>query len=139
MNKPKNIKAKKQKNSDNKNLIMFLLPLIVLLSALFVTSVVSSLSDIGKHLNFPVITVIFSFCTFFTAFLAANMKREKGLITGVIYNLPTIIIILLVSLILNRFSADLNLLLSFITMLISSSLGGVIGVNRRQKAKRGKR
>ena len=139
MNKPKNIKAKKQKNSDNKNLIMFLLPLIVLLSALFVTSVVSSLSDIGKHLNFPVITVIFSFCTFFTAFLAANMKREKGLVTGVIYNLPTIIIVLLVSLILNRFSADLNLLLSFITMLISSSLGGVIGVNRRQKAKRGKR
>ena len=64
MNKPKNIKAKKQKNSDNKNLIMFLLPLIVLLSALFVTSGVSSLSDIGKHLNFPVITVIFSFCTF---------------------------------------------------------------------------
>ena len=139
MNKPKNIKAKKQKNSDNKNLIMFLLPLIVLLSALFITSVVSSLSDIGKHLNFPVITVIFSFCTFFTAFLIANIKREKGLVTGVIYNLPTIIIILLVSLILNRFSADLNLLLSFITMLISSSLGGVIGVNRRQKAKRGKR
>ena len=139
MNKPKNIKAKKQKNSDNKNFIMFLLPLIVLLSALFVTSGVSSLSDIGKHLNFPVITVIFSFCTFFTAFLTANIKREKGLITGVIYNLPTIIIILLVSLILNRFSADLNLLLSFITMLISSSLGGVIGVNRRQKAKRGKR
>lgn len=139
MNKRKNQKTKKQKVSESKNVFMFLLPLIILISALLITSTISVMTDIGKQLNFPVITVIFSLCTFLTAYLAANRKREKGLITGVIYNLPSLVFVLLVSLILNGFSADLNLLLSFITMLISSSLGGVIGVNHRQKSKKVKK
>lgn len=137
MNKPKVNKGKKQKGRQNQSLLMFMLPLIVLASALLLASVVSVVFDLEKRLNFPVITVIFSLCTFLSAFLTANKKRENGLATGIIYNLPSILIILLISLILNGFSADLNLLLSFVTMLISSALGGVLGVNRKQKAKRG--
>ncbi len=137
MNKPKINKAKKQKSRQNENLLMFLLPLIILVTAILLTSVISVVSDLEKRLNFPVITVIFSLCTFLSAFLTANKKRENGLVTGVIYNLPSILVILFISLVLNGFSADLNLLLSFATMLISSALGGVLGVNRKQKAKRG--
>ena len=139
MNKPVKNKARKQKGRQNENLLMFLLPFILLFSALLLTSFVSVIIDLEKKLNSPVITVIFSLCTFLSAFLIASKKREKGLVTGVIYNSPSIIIILLLSLILNGFSADLNILLSFVTMLISSALGGIIGVNRKQKAKRGMR
>ncbi len=139
MNKPVKNKARKQKGRQNENLLMFLLPFILLFSALLLTSFVSVIIDLEKKLNSPVIMVIFSLCTFLSAFLIASKKREKGLVTGVIYNLPSIIIILLLSLILNGFSADLNILLSFVTMLISSALGGIIGVNRKQKAKRGMR
>ena len=135
MNKPIKNKARKQKVRQNENLLMFLLPFVLLFSALLLASLVSVFIDLEKKLNFPVITVIFSFCTFLSAF----KKREKGLVAGIIYNLPSVIIILLLSLILNGFSVDLNILLSFVTMLISSALGGVIGVNRKQKAKRGMR
>lgn len=139
MNKPIKNKARKQKVRQNENLLMFLLPFVLLFSALLLASLVSVFIDLEKKLNFPVITVIFSFCTFLSAFLVAGKKREKGLVAGIIYNLPSVIIILLLSLILNGFSVDLNILLSFVTMLISSALGGVIGVNRKQKAKRGMR
>lgn len=139
MNKPIKNKARKQKVRQNENLLMFLLPFVLLFSALLLASLVSVFIDLEKKLNFPVITVIFSLCTFLSAFLVAGKKRKKGLVAGIIYNLPSVIIILLLSLILNGFSADLNILLSFVTMLISSALGGVIGVNRKQKAKRGMR
>lgn len=139
MNKPIKNKARKQKVRQNENLLMFLLPFVLLFSALLLASLVSVFIDLEKKLNFPVITVIFSFCTFLSAFLVAGKKREKGLVAGIIYNLPSVIIILLLSLILNGFSVDLNIILSFVTMLISSALGGVIGVNRKQKAKRGMR
>ena len=139
MNKPIKNKVRKQKVRQNENLLMFLLPFVLLFSALLLASLVSVFIDLEKKLNFPVITVIFSFCTFLSAFLVAGKKREKGLVAGIIYNVPSVIIILLLSLILNGFSVDLNILLSFVTMLISSALGGVIGVNRKQKAKRGMR
>lgn len=137
MAKAKNKISKKQRGSVNDRIIMLLLPLIILTSALFIASAVSVVTDLPKHLNFPIITAIFSLCAFLSAFLIANKKREKGLITGTIYNLPSTAFILAVSLIINGFSADLNLLLSLVTMLISSALGGVMGVNRKQKAKRG--
>ena len=129
--------------------LYYFLPCVVILyllapkpaknTVLLLASLVSVFIDLEKKLNFPVITVIFSLCTFLSAFLVAGKKREKGLVAGIIYNLPSVIIILLLSLIANGFSADLNILLSFVTMLISSALGGVIGVNRKQKAKRGMR
>lgn len=139
MNKATRNKNKKQKSRQNENLIMFLLPLIILFSALMLTSIVSVLLDLEKWLSFSVITAIFSLCTLLSAYLTSYRKRENGLVTGIIYNLPSVLIILLLSVILNGFSADLNILFSFASMLISSALGGILGVNRKQKAKRGKR
>lgn len=139
MNKATRNKNKKQKSRQNENLIMFLLPLIILFSALMLTSIVSVLLDLEKGLSFSVITAIFSLCTLLSAYLTSYRKRENGLVTGIIYNLPSVLVILLLSVILNGFSADLNILLSFASMLISSALGGILGVNRKQKAKRGKR
>ena len=136
MKKSVKSKVKKQKGKQNENLLLFLMPLFLILLSLFTASLFSVIFDLKISLNFPVITVIFSLCTFISAFLTANKKRENGLVTGIIYNLPSIILVELLSLILNGFSADINLLLSFLTMLISSALGGVIGVNQKQKAKR---
>lgn len=139
MRKPTKSKPKKANNPDNGTLTMFLLPFVLIITALIVMSLVSVVIDLEKSLNFPVITVIFSLCTFISAYLVSYRERENGLITGIIHNLPAILIIELISLIINGFSADFNILLSFITMLISSALGGVTGVNRKQKMKRGKR
>ena len=136
MKKSVKSKVKKQKGKQNEKLLLFLMPLFLILSSLFTASLFSVIFDLKISLNFPVITVIFSLCTFISAFLTANKKRENGLVTGIIYNLPSIILVELLSLILNGFSSDINLLLSFLTMLISSALGGVIGVNQKQKAKR---
>lgn len=139
MNKTYNRKSQKQIAAERTNFLMFLLPLILLLSVLLIASLVSVAFDIGKRLNFPIITAIFSLCTFLTAFVSSNKKRKNGLITGIIYNLPSILIVLVTSVILNSFKVDLNLLLSFCTMQISSALGGVLGVNHKQKLKRGKK
>ena len=135
----KTVKNKKQKGRMYEKFLMFILPFLITMAAIFVISLISVALDLEKHLNFPVIAATIGFCAFISAFLCANKKRENGLITGIICNLPSAAIFLLLSLILNGFSADLNLLLILITTLISSALGGIVGVNRKQKAKRGLR
>lgn len=135
----KNERIRKKSKSNNENLMYFLSPLLLFVICFFAVSLISMIFDLQKSLNFPVITVILSLCTFLSAFLTAKKKRENGLVTGIIYNLPAILLLELISLILNSFLLDLNLLLSLGTMLIASALGGVVGVNSKQKAKRSKR
>ena len=136
MNKNKNKSSRRRNKSNNESLMFFLTPLLIFTISFFAVSLLSVIFDLQKHLNFPVITAILSLCTFLSAFLTSKKKREKGLITGIIHNLPSITLIELISLLLNGFSPDLNLLLSLATMLIASALGGVVGVNSKQKAKR---
>ena len=128
--------GRKKQKGKREDIILFILPFIISLVFILILSIVGIIIDLQKALNFSVITAIFSASMFLTSFVSASKKREKGLVTGIIYNLPSILVLEFISLTLNGFSVDFNFLLSFVTMIISSALGGITGVNKKQKFKR---
>ena len=128
--------GRKKQKGKREDIILFILPFIISLVFILILSIVGVIIDLQKELNFSVITAILSASMFLTSFVSASKKREKGLVTGIIYNLPSILVLEFISLTLNGFSVDFNFLLSFVTMIISSALGGITGVNKKQKFKR---
>ena len=137
MAKPK-LKATKSKNKETKdNMILFTLPFVLcFLSILFFTTV-ALIFDINKSINFPVMLVLICICLFVSAYLSSMKKRQNGLVTGIIYNTPTIILILFLSAISNSFKIDFNVLITLIASIIVSALGGIMGVNSKLRPKRG--
>lgn len=131
------------KKSGNKtlreNIILFVLPLILLTLTLFIATAISVAADLQKSFNFPIFASLTGLCSLLSGFLAGRTKRENGIFTGIIYPLPTFLIYILLSLITNSFSFDFNLLISLAVMLISSAVGGILGVNTKKKIRRGRK
>ena len=71
-----------------------------------------------------------------SSFLAAKKEKQNGLLTGFVWTLPLHLVLFGVSLLLGRGRADWTMLLSFIMFSLLSMLGGVLGVNQRQKLRR---
>lgn len=137
----KNIQNKKR-SVDKKNketVFLFTFPFFLLLFAVIICSIISTFADLQKNLNFAVMAVLVGMCEFLSGFVSGKIKRENGIVTGIIYSLPAFVILILISLILNKFSIDLNLLISCAVMLISAAAGGITGVNMKKKFKRGRK
>lgn len=80
---------------------------------------------------------IFLFCisAFISGYYCGFKLHKKGLVTGLIFCLPLNLLIVLISLIINKFSFDLTFVITLLLLLISSMLGGILSVNTRMKAK----
>lgn len=136
-------RTKRRNKNTNKelkdNIILFIVPFGAFLLSLIIVSVLSVIFDLQKGANYPIIAVLFAACSFIGGFISGKNKRKNGIVTGILYNLPTIGLILFISLIMNKFSVDLNILISTVLSLLSSAVGGIVGVNSRKKIKRGVR
>ncbi len=65
--------------------------------------------------------------------IVGKTMKSNGLVYGLLYNLPSITITVISSLAINSFSFDHRFFLSFLLMLIMSSLGGILAVNSKHK------
>ena len=72
---------------------------------------------------------------FATSFYASKKIGEKGLITGAIVGGATFLIITLISLMASKDIFTLNTLFKLIILMLSSFIGGVLGVNSKQNQK----
>ena len=68
-----------------------------------------------------------------SGFITASKKREKGMLYGTLYSLPSNITVMLVSAAFNSFSIDYNLFLTFSLLVVCSAAGGVLSVNIKPK------
>lgn len=130
------IRKNKEQKSKKESLFLFIFPVLFMLFLLCIISLISVLVDLQKGSVFKILLVIIASCSFISAFLSGKTKRQHGLITGIIYNLPFIVVLTTISLVLNQFSFNINLLISLVVSVLASSIGGVIGVNIRQRVKR---
>lgn len=80
----------------------------------------------------------FSVCSFIGAFYAGRRIHKNGMSTGFLFCLPLNAIVILASVAANSFRIDLTALISFVILIISSMLGGIVSVNMRVKAKKGR-
>ena len=67
-----------------------------------------------------------------TSFITAKKTGEKGYLTGIIIGSVVFIVITLFSLIMGN-NLSLNTLFHFIIIMLSSIVGGIMGVNKKSK------
>lgn len=72
---------------------------------------------------------------FVAAFFTAKRQEKRGLLVGTVIGGITFILITLVSLIVNSGGITLNTLFHFIILMLSSLIGGIIGVNKGKSHK----
>lgn len=104
----------------------------VLTTALFILlfSVFMYLSQMGYEYATVFATVSLAAGTFISAFYAAKKIGEKGFLTGIIVGGITFLLVTVVSLIVDNGSVTSNTLFHFIIIMLSSLIGGIMGVNR---------
>ncbi|MGN0494561.1 MAG: TIGR04086 family membrane protein [Acutalibacteraceae bacterium] len=68
--------------------------------------------------------------SFAGAYCTAKSKGSKGWLAGAVIGGVTFVLITLISLILNRGGVTLNTLFHFIIIMLSSLIGGIVGVSK---------
>ncbi|MBQ1996611.1 MAG: TIGR04086 family membrane protein [Clostridia bacterium] len=133
----------KRNKTDNKlqieNIMLFIFPVILTLVLFVISAIVSVYTDLQRSQNYIVSLCIIGFVCFASGVLSGKFKRKNGIITGIIYILPQLTLLLLISVIFNSFSIDINIIISTAVSVISAAVGGITGVNMKQKAKRVKK
>ena len=137
MSKPKRNKTDNKLQTEN--FMLFIFPVILTLVLFVISAIVSVYTDLQRSQNYIVSLCIIGFVCFASGVLSGKFKRKNGIITGIIYILPQLTLLLLISVILNSFSIDLNIIISTAVSVISAAVGGITGVNMKQKAKRVKK
>lgn len=135
---PEFIKNKSTKRSE--------VPIIKILSRLTVILLINILTilllcmyfyfrDTNVFREFIVILIAFSVADFISSYYIGKKTRKKGMIYGVVYNLPVIVLIIFISLILNSFTFDMRLMFFAVIRIILSAAGGITAVNIKSKRK----
>lgn len=110
-----------------------ILVFIIYASVFLICCSVSLALDLSNVYDYYVSLGSFVLSSFISGFLGGIKQRKKGILSGLIYALPANLAALIVSLIVSGFAIGLNFLISAISLLIASIIGGVIAVNQRQR------
>lgn len=80
-------------------------------------------------------TISVAFGCFAAAFFTAKRQGNRGWLVGAVIGGITFIIITIISLLINRTGVTVNTLFHFIIIMLSSVIGGILGVNKRKNHK----
>lgn len=116
--------------------VMQLINFAIFTSVILIISVICLLAGIKPSYTYPISLIVFSVSSFICAYISAFKNRKKGIYTGVLSVVLPIAVFEIISVIINSFNIDFNLLLSSVVMFISAAAGGVAGVNTRLKPKK---
>ena len=133
MAKNRTNKAKKE-TAKIKNIILQVLTVSLIYASISAVSCLILFTvSIPDNVQFYFILALLSFSSFLTGFFAGRKKKKKGLLYALLYNAFPIVLLILLSLIFNKFSFDYRLFVSMTAMLILSAAGGISAVNSRKK------
>lgn len=133
----KTVKLKKIKKDSTCSFV----PTIILFNFLIQTCVfiaaciLALIADLKSELFSIVGIFAFVFSGAFSGFMTGVKTNKNGLVSGVLYSLPPMLIYIILSLILNNFKIDFTFGISVILYLIAASVGGVVAVNLRISSK----
>ena len=80
-------------------------------------------------------TISIAIGSFLAAYYTAKKINNKGFLVGLFVGIITFILITVISLIIDQGTVTINTLFHFIIILLSSMIGGIIGVNKSQNKK----
>ena len=120
-------------NKTNKYLKQQLINLLIYLAVFMALCCVSLVSDMKKEHMLYMSLGFIGISSFLSGFSAGIKERKNGLLCGVAGSLPLNAFVIILALISNKLSFDINLLFSAATGLALSAIGGIVSVNIRLK------
>ncbi len=109
--------------------------IIVTVVSIFIFAAVMYFAGLDKIYSVIFATVSVALGCFTAAYIAAYKNKQKGFLTGVIVGGSVFTVILLISLLADKGSVTSNTLFHFIIFMLSSVVGGVMGVNKSDSRK----
>jgi len=104
--------------------IIIFIPFIFIYTYLLYTNKLSSSIN-----SINITTLIIGIISFFIlGFISANNHQKKGILTGLFASLFIIVIVLIIN-ILSKENLEFKSYLKYLLLILSSSFGGMIGVN----------
>lgn len=128
--------SKNNLSKDNKWILIIKSAVMLIISSAIFMAVFSALMyflELDKDYSPIFATVSVAIGCFLTAYFTSGKIGQKGLITGLITGLSVFILITVISLIVDKGTVTSNTLFHFIIFVLSSLIGGVIGVNKKSK------
>ena len=133
MQKQKVKKSSKLSQNSNQPRLLILVAFLTQTVIFFLSCVLAMLFDVRRPDYYIVSVVSLSLGSLLSGFISGKKRREKGLMYGTLFVLPSNIIYIVLSLALNGFNFDYNVLLSLLMLVACSAAGGVASVNIRAK------
>lgn len=121
---------------ENKWILIIKNAVILVLSSVFFMALFAALMyffELDKNYSPIFATVSVALSCFITAYYTSGKIKQKGFIIGLIIGLSVSIIVTIISLIIDKGNVTSNTLFHFIIFLLSSLIGGVLGVNKKGK------
>lgn len=127
-----------KKEAENKYSVFikgFIIEALITAVGVLTFAVVMYFLEAGYEYSAVFATVSLAIGCFFGAFFAAKKLGQKGLLNGAIVGIITFATILVISLIVDKGAVTVNTLFHLIIFMLSSVIGGIVGVNKAHNKK----
>ena len=129
------MKSEKQKTDYKIFTFTALIFLGVTVAALLVFATVMYLIEGGYEYSPLFATISAAIGSLVSSLFLARKKQKNGLLIGGAMGITVFLLLLITALILGNFKPSINTLFRFIIIMLSSLIGGVIGVNKNSYPK----
>ena len=133
------LKNRNLRKNDNAVIKSIVLRFSVIFSINLLTVILLCLffyiTDRNVYEGYGLIVIMLISADFLTSYYVGRCIRKNGMICGVIYNLPTILLFETISLIMNDFSFDTRAFILPALRVFISAIGGITSVNAKSKRK----
>ena len=127
--------GRKNTKSTNKEFKSYLkmqgINALVYLIIFTLITLISTASDVSSSSMLYIAPTFIGIASFVSGFSAGLKERKKGIVCGIVNSAPLNAVFIIISLIMNGFSADMTLLVTAFLGLLASAVGGIVAVNIR--------
>ena len=129
----RNYKPKTEKQHLKTFMQIELISVLIYVAVFIISTAIALSSDLSSRYDYIFSMITFAISSIITGFIAGIKLRQNGLLVGITYSLPMNIIVMLISLILNKFTININIAITAIILILAAGIGGIIAVNKRLK------
>lgn len=127
----------KKEASLNKKTYIFAVVLGVAITLVFMLlfAVLIYFMGLDRAYSTPFATISVAAGSFSAAFYIAKKRGDRGYLVGIVTGVLVFAVITVLSLIINRSGFNTNTIFHLIIILLSSTVGGILGVNKGKNKK----
>ena len=114
-------------------LITAIIEIAVTLLAVSLFSIVMNLADIDYKYSPVFGSVAVALGCLIASYFLSNKKKNKGYLIGAATGFITFVIVTVIGLIINQGGIGINTLFHLVIIMLSSIIGGILGVNKKGK------